>query len=81
MCRRRKQVQKVIVGDVELGSHCIGNAGLQELLYYYNDASSRIATTLLLNFGSNKPACEEIEGTILLTPETGSLATMFSALF
>ena len=67
--------------DVELASHCIGTTGAQEIPYYYNDALSRIATTLLLNEGGNVPACEEIEGTLLLAPETGSLATMFSVLF
>ena len=70
--------------DLELASHCVtGTAGAQELPYYYNDALERVATTLLSNpsgtgFAAN---CEEIPGTILLTPETGSLATMFSVLW
>jgi hypothetical protein len=68
--------------DLQLASHCVA-AGVQELPYYYNDALTRVATTLLVNVQGigAKQACEEIPGTILLTPETGSLATMFTVLF
>ena len=68
--------------DLQLASHCSAT-GVQELPYYYNDQLARVATTLLVNaldIGA-KQACEEIPGTILLTPETGSLATMFTVLF
>jgi hypothetical protein len=68
--------------DLEIALHCV-TTGVQELPYYYNDALERVATTLLLNAGGvgAKQGCEEIPGTILLTPETGSLATMFTVLF
>jgi hypothetical protein len=68
--------------DVQIVSHC-PMLGVQELPYYYNDTLTRIATTLLVNISGsgNTQACQEIEGTILLTPETGSVATMFSVLF
>jgi hypothetical protein len=71
------------VRDVQVASHCIGTTGFQEIPYYYDDNFSRIATTLLLNPSGTgiKPACEEIEGTLLLTPETGTLATMFTVLY
>jgi hypothetical protein len=70
--------------DLELASHCqTGTAGAQELPYYYNDALERVATTLLISVSglTATPGCEEIPGTILLTPETGSLATMFTVLW
>jgi hypothetical protein len=68
--------------DLELASHCSAT-GVQALPYYYNDQLARVATTLLVNEAGAgaKRACEEIPGTILLTPETGSLATMFTVLF
>ena len=69
---------------LEIASHCsLITAGAQELPYYYNDALERVATTLLINVSGTglKPACEEIPGTILVTPETGSLATMFTVLW
>ena len=68
--------------DLALASHCPAT-GVQELPYYYNDQLARVATTLLINVSGTgaKQACEEIPGTILLTPETGSLATMFTVLF
>jgi hypothetical protein len=69
---------------LEIASHCSSiTAGAQELPYYYNDQLERVATTLLINvLGAGfKPGCEEIPGTILLTPETGSLATMFTVLW
>jgi hypothetical protein len=67
--------------DLQTASNCPTN-GVQELPYYYNDSLERVATTLLANVSGkgNVQACEEIEGTILLTPETGSAATMFSVL-
>jgi hypothetical protein len=71
------------VRDIQVASHCIGSTGFQEIPYYYDDNFSRIATTLLLNVSGtgNAAACEEIENTILLTPETGTLATMFTVLY
>jgi hypothetical protein len=67
--------------DIEVATHCTP-ARLQQLPYYYNDKLERVATTLLWNIGgTNEPGCEEVPGTLLLTPETGSLATMFSVLF
>lgn len=67
--------------DLQTASHCPTN-GVQELPYYYNDALERVATTLLANPSGtgNVQACEEIAGTILLTPETGSTGLMFSVL-
>jgi hypothetical protein len=70
--------------SLETASHC-GSfvTAIQEIGLYYNDQLELVATTLLENlFGTgNKKACEEIVGTTLLTPETGSTATMFSVLF
>jgi hypothetical protein len=67
--------------DIEIASDC-SSPGVQELPYYYNDALTRVATTLLQNVGlGNKQACEAIAGTVLLNPVTGSNATMFSVLF
>jgi hypothetical protein len=70
--------------SLETAWHC-GSlvTAIQEISYYYNDAFTQVPTTLLANFAGtgNKKACEEIEGTTLLTPETGSTATMFSVLF
>ena len=69
---------------LEIASHCSSvTAGAQELPYYYGDPLERIATTLLISVSGleAKPGCEEIPGTILLTPETGSLATMFTVLW
>jgi hypothetical protein len=68
--------------DIEIATHCTAR-GVQELPYYYNDRLERVTTTLLENFNEthNEPSCEEIPGTLLLTPETGSLATMFSVLY
>ena len=67
--------------DIEVASNCTAD-GVQELPYYYDDDLKRVATTLLLDVSGagNKPGCWEIP-TVLLTPETGSLATMFSVLY
>jgi hypothetical protein len=67
--------------DLETASNCPMN-GVRELPYYYNDTLEQVATTLLVNMSGkgNVQACEEIEGTILLQRETGSLTTMFSVL-
>jgi hypothetical protein len=68
--------------DLEIASHCSAT-GVQALPYYYNDALERVATTLLISVSglAAKQGCEEIAGTVLLTPETGSLATMFTVLW
>jgi hypothetical protein len=70
--------------SLETASHC-GSfvTAIQEISLYYNDQLELVATTLLANPSGtgNKKSCEEIEGTTLLTPETGSTATMFSVLF
>lgn len=70
--------------SLEIASHC-GNrtTALQEITEYYNEHLELTRTTLLANLSGtgNKPACEEIEGTTLLAPETGSSASMFSVLF
>jgi hypothetical protein len=68
--------------DIDIDSHCPTN-GVQELPYYYDDTLTRVATTLLQNLegSGNQQACEEIDGTVLLNPVTGSNATMFSVLF
>jgi hypothetical protein len=67
--------------DIEIATHCTP-ARLQQLPYYYNDKLERVPTTLLFSpTGTTEPGCEEIPGTLLLTPETGSLATMFSVLY
>jgi hypothetical protein len=70
--------------DIEIATHCLTTPqGMQELPYYYNDKLERVATTLLFNVSGtgNVAGCEEIPGSLLLTPETGSSATMFSVLF
>jgi hypothetical protein len=55
---------------------------MQEIPYYYADSGSPEATTLLSNMGGGlKNSCELVEGTTLLTPETGSSATMFTVLW
>lgn len=58
-------------------------SAIQEIPYYYNDALEEVPTTLLSNFsGTGKEkSCELIEGTTLLVPETGSLASMFTVLY
>jgi hypothetical protein len=68
--------------DIEIATHC-RTPGSQELPYYYNDKLERVGTTLLFNVSGtgNQAGCEEIPGTLLLTPETGSSSTMFSVLF
>jgi hypothetical protein len=69
--------------DLEIATHCLGSPqGFQELSYYYNDNLERVPSTLLFNLSGtgNVPGCEEIPGTLLLTPETGSAATMFTVL-
>ncbi len=69
--------------DIEVISHCFSTStGIQEIPYYYNDSLERVATTLLANPSGlgNEPFCELVEGTLLLTPETGSAATMFTIL-
>ena len=69
--------------DIEIASHNNGTKGHQELPYYYNDTLERVPTTLLINVSGtgNVAGAEEIASTLLLTPETGSLATMFSVLY
>jgi hypothetical protein len=70
--------------DIEIATHCLTTPkGMQELPYYYNDKLERVATTLLFNVSGtgNVPGCEEISGSLLLMPETGSASTMFSVLF
>ena len=69
--------------DIEVVAHCFSTlSGIQEIPYYYNDLLQRVATTLLGNPSGtgNEPFCLLIEGTVLLTPETGSAATMFTIL-
>ena len=69
--------------DIEVVSHCFNTStGIQEIPYYYNDSLERVPTTLLANPSGtgNEPDCELVEGTLLLTPETGSAATMFTIL-
>ncbi len=69
--------------DIETAWRCGSlTSGLQEIPYYYTDSSQRVATTLLWNVSGvgNAPFCVLIEGTVLLTPETGSAATMFTIL-
>ncbi len=69
--------------DIATAWRCMSlTSGVQEIPYYYNDFSERVATTLLWNlFGTgNQPFCWLVEGTVLLTPETGSAATMFTIL-
>ncbi len=71
--------------DIEVATHCRLplTTGLQEISYYYNDTLSVVPTTLLMNVSGtgDEAACAEVAGTLLLTPETGSLSTMFSVLF
>jgi hypothetical protein len=72
------------ITDLELISRCANTStDIQEIPYYYNDSFSLEATTLLANMGGTglKKSCELIEGTVLVTPETGSLATMFTVLW
>jgi hypothetical protein len=72
------------ITDAEIISRCASlSTNIQEIPYYYNDSFSREATTLLANISetATKKACELIEGTVLLTPETGSSATMFTVLY
>ncbi len=68
--------------DIDVVTRCGPTPGIQEIPYYYNDAFERLMTTLLVNVSGtgNAPACELVEGTLLLTPETGSAATMFTIL-
>ncbi len=68
--------------DIEVISHCSATAGIQEIPYYYNDSLVRVPTTLLTNVSGtgNAPFCELVQGTLLLHPETGSAATMFTIL-
>ncbi len=69
--------------DIDVASRCVSEtSGIQEIPYYYNDSSIRVPTTLLVNVQGtgNKPFCWLFGGTLLLTPETGSAATMFTIL-
>ena len=71
--------------SLEIASHCAKPAtgGLQEVTEYYNEELELTRSTLLANVSGvgNKPACEEIAGTTLLAPETGSSAVMYSVLY
>jgi hypothetical protein len=72
------------ITDLEIISRCANTStDIQEIPYYYNDSFSLEATTLLANISGTgtKKSCELIEGTTLITPETGSLATMFTVLW
>ena len=84
MCRHRVLVRKVTARTLRPCRYC-GNrtSAIQEIPYYYGDNLEEIPTTLLANPSGtgNKKSCESIEGTILLDPESNSLATMFSVLY
>jgi hypothetical protein len=72
------------ITDLEFISRCANTTtDIQEIPYYYNDSFSLEAVTLLANISGTglKKSCELIEGTVLVTPETGSLATMFTVLW
>jgi hypothetical protein len=66
--------------SLQMSSKCFSRTmGQQEISTYYNSSFEPVPTTLLMNFGSgNKKTCEFIESTLLLTPETGSAASMFA---
>lgn len=74
-------------GDISflnIASHCFNTTlASQEIPYYYNDKGEVVPTTLLANLSGTglKKSCEEITGTTLIAPETGSLATMFTVLY
>jgi hypothetical protein len=71
------------ITDLEIVSRCANlTTDIQEIPFYYNDSFSLEGTTLLSNISGTgtKKACELIEGTTLITPETGSVATMFTVL-
>jgi hypothetical protein len=67
--------------SLQLASKCASTTtDLQEIPAYYNSSFELVPTTLLANIsgtGASK-ACELIEGTTLLAPETGSSASMFA---
>jgi hypothetical protein len=72
------------ISSLQITSHCATiTTDLQEIPYYYADSGSLEATTLLANISGTglKKSCELIEGTTLLTPETGSSANSFTVLW
>jgi hypothetical protein len=67
--------------SLQLASKCANKTtDLQEIPAYYNSSLELVPTTLLANIAGTgtKKACELIEGTTLLVPETGSAASMFA---
>jgi hypothetical protein len=69
--------------EIETGTHCTAKKGFAEISSYFTDSSIEVTKQLLtasISGGAEEFSCEEIPGTLLLTIEPASLATMFTVL-
>jgi hypothetical protein len=69
--------------EIETATHCSAKKGFAEISSYFNDKLEELTKQLLtasISGGAEEFSCELIPGTLLLTIEPASLATMFTVL-